>query len=150
MITDVRTPTLRDVAAFQFRALDAEECVRGGSYPTEALAQSVQESTQSYLLHFDDEPAVMWGYRTYELCPSVANVWMLTSPAVDNHKWEFVREIRKAMRVLDSAFVSYHILVLRDYTAARRLFAILGFVEKEISNPEFILMEKKGRPIWVN
>lgn len=150
MITDVRSPTRKDVASFPFRAMDAEECVRGGAYPIAATIRSIEESTASYILFFDEEPGVIWGYKIYPLCNSVANVWMMTGTPVDTHKWEFIREIRRAMKTLDASFVSYHIMVLRDYVAARRLFALLGFSELPNDDLEFVLMEKKGRPIWVN
>jgi hypothetical protein len=150
MIMSVRRSKVEDARGFTFRQMDAEECMRGGGLPSEVLERSIQASTSSHIVFFDDVPAVVWGYKSYDLCPSVANVWMLTGPAVDDHKWEFVREIRRTLKVLDTHFISYHSIVLRDYVAARRLLAMVGFREVETDDPEFILMEKKGRPLWVN
>lgn len=147
----VRTPELADVSSFSMREMDAMECLRGGMAPRAALAESIKGSTLSFLVSFDGDPAVMWGYRVYTLCPSVAAIWMLTSPAVEDHKWEFIREMRRMAKVLDAHFTSYHCAVWKDYVSTRRLLALLNF--KEVGgfvSPEFVIMERKGRPLWVN
>lgn len=93
--------------ALKLRPADSAELAALELDPLQAILESMEQSEISLSVFFDGELGAIFGVRRVEdlsLAPSNVGVaWLLTTSAVETHRWTFMRLSRKVMtRFLES------------------------------------------------
>lgn len=110
------------------RDADVEECRKGGLSPQEAVAFSINRSTKAWLLPGPDGDIVAyWGWRDDCVGCSSAQVWMLSTPAIERHRLWAARKSRAILNVLLETHYLLWAVVDPEYDLAIRWLKWLGF-----------------------
>ena len=130
-----------DIPPMKLRAQDEAEVRALGLSPEEAIKLSWSKSNVAFAVYFHGELGAMWGLR--RMGP-VADIWLLTTEAVDTHPISFVGESRRLMFTLLQHFEILRCEVFFEYTRALSWLKLLGFTQVgEGHNFGFITMEKR-------
>jgi hypothetical protein len=95
-----------------------------------AIADCVEKSKYSRAAFVDDQIACMWGVLEHGLITG-ANLWLVTTPLVEQHRIKFLKENRKFIQSLKSAFPFSYVFVDEAYTKSRRWIEWLGFTQTD-------------------
>lgn len=136
---ELRTTIATDIEAIipHLRAHDRKTIDRLGLDPVALLRRTFNNGSPMFTATVDGIPACMWGIEKKSLL-SVWMLWMLTTDAIDEHPIRFLRESRKIIKSLYSAYGTLEGMVDDDFRVSARWLRWLGF--REVSGSEFKLM----------
>lgn len=109
----VAKPCITDLeyVAQHMRPEDIEECAAGGKEPFAALSEGWFAGKSWVLLTPDETPAAILGVHKTDT-PGYGMVWMLGTPAIEQHPITFLRHSKP---VLDELFSEYALLYNYTY-----------------------------------
>jgi hypothetical protein len=109
------------------RDADREECFLGGWTPEAALRFSIENSTLSFRIDRGGETLCYWGFRAGSILSADCRAWMLSTPAIEDHKIFAARKSRIFLSELLEDFYSVTVLVDPNYTLSIQWLRWLGF-----------------------
>lgn len=114
-------------AKILLRKEDVDECALNGWTPEEALAFCINNSTQSYAVMKNEEILCYWGWAPSTFAVGGCKAWMLSTPAIENHKVHAARRSQQLLELLLLDHFSIDVLVDPRYDIAKRWLSWLGF-----------------------
>lgn len=125
--TIVLTDEVLAVLEPQLRYNDVNECRAMGLSSIEALRQSRDRSVEAYLVEIDGEVVAFWGYGVSSPLGECCYPWLLTTVAVEKHKYRFARGSIRVVEYLLSRYPRLSTMVDCRYHDAIGWLEWLGF-----------------------
>lgn len=135
----IRATKLTDIEAIipNLRAHDRKTIERLRLDPVALLRRTFDNGSPMFTATEDGAPVCMWGLEKKSLLSSWM-LWMLTTDAIDENPVRFLRESRKIIKSLSSAYGTIEGMVDSDFEISIRWLRWLGF--REVHEGEFKLM----------
>lgn len=111
-------PNLRDADRAELKA-------SGGRDSPEALADSVTSSTRCFAILDETGVIALFGYT--EETPTLARVWMLATPQIEQHSRRFIRECRKWVDWMNTKYSTLYNFYYEPNTLHQRWLVWCGF-----------------------
>lgn len=129
------------------RTADEEECLAGNMTSEQAIRMSMMASRYSYAVEADGEVLAFWGYGSNTLIAQTAYAWLLTRPAIEEHKFRFIRTSQRIVEYILEEYLEVIVLVHDTHYEARRWLRWLGFlpVPKSDTSPVNFTYFRKAR-----
>jgi hypothetical protein len=138
----LETITLDTIPEFQLRVEDGIECALGGMSNEQAVRRSVAGSDWAYAMYYGDELLCLWGVRFIDRIERRVSMWMLSCPAVNDHKIAFGRQSRKLLQLILTQATQIDVLVWVGYETTIAWLTRLGFRRQEAITEHFIIMRR--------
>jgi hypothetical protein len=135
-VIDVReaTETRCISIAERMRQQDRAEVEAGGFSPLQAILESQRMSIITECALVDGVPAAVWGVVPRGLLSSYANVWMLGTDMVPQHRKALLRLSRAFIARVSRLYPFLDCLVDSRYTEAIRWVEWLGFKPRGVQS----------------
>ena len=98
----------------------------------EALHAAIKTSTYAWIAEVDNKPVALWGFYKPSLLADEGFIWMVTTNAVEEHQFTFIRYGRM---VLDMMFQKCNLLYGVVHPEFYRSHKFLKFFKFEIGDP---------------
>lgn len=133
---ELRETRIEDIEAIipRLRAHDRKTIERLSLDPVALLRRTFDNGSPIFTATIDEAPVCMWGLEKKSLL-STWMLWMLTTDAIDANPVRFLRESRKIIYALSSAYGTIEGLVDSDFEVSVRWLRWLGF--REVAEGEF-------------
>jgi hypothetical protein len=132
-IRPTRAADIEDIIP-RLRAHDRKTIERLGLDPVRLLRDTYMNGSPMFTADLDGVPACMWGLEKKTVL-SPWMLWMLTTDAIDDYPIRFLRESRKIIQSLSSAYGTIEGLVDSDFDVSVKWLRWLGF--HEVAEGEF-------------
>lgn len=114
----------------RLRPADEAEC-RAGGWPSGAVAleHSIANSTRAYSIIAPEGSEVLcyWGWRELSVLGGGCVAWMLSTPALDDHRMFAARQSLRLRDYLLATYGDVYVGVDTEYSVAVRWLRWLGF-----------------------
>lgn len=136
---ELRSTRIEDIEAIipRLRAHDRKTIERLSLDPVALLRRTFDNGSPMFTATVDDAPVCMWGLEKKSLL-STWMLWMLTTDAIDANPVRFLRESRKIVKSLSSAYGTIEGMVDSDFDISIKWLRWLGF--REVRQGDFKLM----------
>lgn len=136
---ELRKTIVEDIESIipRLRAHDRKTIERLSLDPVALLRRTFDNGSPMFTATVDGAPVCMWGLEKKSLL-STWMLWMLTTAAIDENPVRFLRESRKIVKSLSSAYGTIEGMVDSDFDISIRWLRWLGF--HEVRQGEFKLM----------
>jgi hypothetical protein len=125
------------------RGLDQPKFARIAD-PAKEIADMLGRSSRAFVGLIDDKVACLWGIHAKTLLADAAYLWMITTPAVEEHPFVFVRHSQRMAQAILAEYSTIEGHVLVDNAISAKWLKWLG-AELEESSIEGTLEFKLRR-----
>jgi len=113
--------------AENLRDMDRFELLACGVVPEEALVLSWEKSMTAWTWLVDGVPAAIGGVASASLMDTTGNIWLLTTPLVEQYPIAFTKVSRIALARVKEMYPTVENFVSAEYESCLRWLEWLGF-----------------------